>query len=237
MLTGDKQMQQPSSSFLGMALATPNSTKLSQHVQTKPNIRHYCFRTPQASATPSTIIRSVSLPSPDFQSKSHTFEEACANPKFSLNPVEVGFLPKGAWKNEPLPFGFLVVNFFRKRNSQHCKFPFKLYNALVLTDKHPLFFQFVGVRWVTETVFVVDKNIFAKLLGVRSIDGSLFHQQGNFPSHGFVELSFEEATDMAATTGIQPHEVSSLRFLRHNTSEFVRNRQELNLELVKWGAR
>jgi hypothetical protein len=58
------------------------------------------------------------------------------------------------------------------------------------------------VRWVTDCVFLVQKVIFAQLLGVRTIDGSFFHQEGNFPSHGFVELAFPEAQEIARENGI-----------------------------------
>lgn len=43
--------------------------------------------------------------------------------------------------------------------------------------------------WVKDTVFKVDKCVFGRLLGIKSYDGGLFHSQGNFPSHGFRELT------------------------------------------------
>ena len=228
-------MQQPSS-FLGVVLAQPISTASDPTFaitrKTRPSTKHHSVPAPnQHDAKTPHIIRSVSLPPPQILSPSETFEDACSNPRFTVNPSEVGFIPRDAWRDEDIPFGFLVMSFFRKRNSMHCKFPFKLYNALVLTDKHPLFFPYVGVRWVTETVLVVEKNVFAKLLGVRSVDGSLFHQQGNFPSHGFVELPFEEASQIARDNGI---DTENTRFLRHATGDFRRNSQEVNLASIKW---
>jgi hypothetical protein len=40
-------------------------------------------------------------------------------------------------------------------------------------------------------------TIFAKLLDVKIIDGSLFHHQGNFSSHGFIENGILSNMDLA----------------------------------------
>jgi hypothetical protein len=39
----------------------------------------------------------------------------------------------------------------------------------------------------------VDKTVFGRLLKIKAIDGSLSHEQGNFPSEGFVELFESDA--------------------------------------------
>jgi hypothetical protein len=51
----------------------------------------------------------------------------------------------------------------------------------------------IGVRLVTDEVIIVEKFMLARLLGMRSVDGSLFHQQETFPSHRSLELPFQEA--------------------------------------------
>jgi hypothetical protein len=73
------------------------------------------------------------------------------------------------------------------------RFLHKLFNALKISEVRPSLYPFVGVQWVTDTILKVDKARFARLLGTKCIDGALFHQQGNFPSHGFAELRIEEA--------------------------------------------
>jgi hypothetical protein len=163
-----------------------------------------------------------------------TFEEVCADPTLTVNPTQLGFIPSDAWHGEEVPFGVLVVSFFRKRNSMHCKFPFKLVNALLLTEKEPTFFPWVGIRWVTDTVLFVEKLIFAKLLGIRTIDGSFFHQQGNFPSHGFLELSFQEAQEIAFETGLGEVDSTNMRFLKHATGALTRKTTELDIHQLKW---
>lgn len=163
-----------------------------------------------------------------------SFEEACSNQKFTINPKIMGFLPGDAWKDEEVQFWVVVSSFFRKKNSNHCKFAYKLYNALLLTETVPELFPVVGIRWITETVFIVEKNTFAKLLGVRSIDGSLFHQQGNFPSHGFVELSFQESSHVAQEAGMTRTGHANYRFLKHASDGFSRQSGEQDIQNLKW---
>jgi hypothetical protein len=165
---------------------------------------------------------------------SATFEEVCRNPSVTVHPRQLGFIPSSAWPDVALPFGVLVVTFFQKRNSRHCKFPYKIFNALRLTEMRPELFRFVGIRWVTSEIIVVEKFVFAKLLGVRSVDGSLFHQQGNFPSHGFVELSFQEAQEVAAANGEGEVDSHTMRFLRPRSAAFVRDRGEDVIHELGW---
>ena len=248
-----EECHQPRHSFLGAILAAPLASSSEPHFREPKTTHPQCKRThfAQLSTNAETTLpllidktdtsgfqkvgnRMLSLSAPSLLGEPATFEVACSDPHFTINPVSLGFIPRDAWKNDQMPFGMLVMSFFRKRNSMHCKFPFKLYNALRLTDKLPSFFRYVGIRWVTESVFLVDKNVFAKLIGVRTIDGSLFHQQGNFPSHGFVELTFQEALEVAKANGIGEVDYSNVRLLRHATGGFTRHCSEMHLHEIKW---
>lgn len=130
-----------------------------------------------------------------------------------------------------------MATFFRKRNSMHCKFPFKLFNALKLTQNCPEFLPHVGVEWVTDSVFRVHRAAFARLLGVKTIEGGLFHQQGNFPSHGFVELPFDVSDCISREAGLGPADLSQVRFMRHSAGLFVRQSTERDLESCKWNGK
>jgi hypothetical protein len=105
----------------------------------------------------------------------NSFEDACGVWNMKINPKTLKFLPYEAWSSDDILFGVLVSSFFQIRNSMHCKFPFKLCNALLLTNAFPEIFRFIGVRWVTNDILLADSPIFAKLLGVKAVDGSLFH--------------------------------------------------------------
>jgi hypothetical protein len=175
-----------------------------------------------------SILKILSLTEP------RSFEEACASMHLTLHPGQLGLIPREAWPNYAIPFGVLIVTFFQKRNSKHCRFPYKLYNALLIINQCPQFYPFVGIRWVTDEVLIVEKFVFARLLGLRSVDGGLFHQQGNFPSHGFVELSFEEAQRIAAENGVADVDSASIRFMKHRSGAFRRNCAEDVIHRIEW---
>jgi hypothetical protein len=157
-----------------------------------------------------------------------SFEDACTDRSLIVKPVALGFIPLEAWPNEDMTFGSLVDSFFQRRNSKHCTFPFKLVNALALVESAPKLFPVIGIKWFTDTVLLVEGQSFARLLGVRTIDGSLFHQQGNFPTHGFIEISFPEAQQLADERGLEKIDSSNMRFLRHGTGAFTRSNVEFD---------
>lgn len=165
------------------------------------------------------------------------FESMCLNPAVTVNPKRMQFIPASAWTNDKMPFGVLVSTFFRKRNSMHCKFPYKLYNALKMSLLAPEFIPHIGIEWVTDTIFRVNRVVFARLLGVRTVEGGLFHQQGNFPSHGFVELPFDESDQISRKHGYGPADLSQVRFMKHCTGHFVRYSTEHDLEQCKWNGK
>jgi hypothetical protein len=80
---------------------------------------------------------------------------------------------------------------------------------------------------------MVQKMIFAQLLGVRTIDGSFFHQQGNFPSHGFVELAFPDAQVIAYECGIGEVDSTNMRFFKHGSGLFTRGSADLQIQQLK----
>jgi hypothetical protein len=230
--------------FLDSILATPSPTPTpspSTDLRLCPIHRRFSRATipPPRVSSPVNVAssRCISVSNPLLflpRFGPNEFEDACMDPSLTVNPVKLGFIPRGVWRDEPITFGTLVLTFFRKRNSLHCKFPFKLVNALALTEKMIGLFPYVGVRWVTDTVLLVEKLVFAQLLGVRTVDGSFFHQQGNFPSHGFIELAFPEAQVIANENGIGEVDSTNMRFLKHGSGLFTRHSAELQIQQLKW---
>ncbi|OHS93286.1 hypothetical protein TRFO_11901 [Tritrichomonas foetus] len=174
---------------------------------------------------------------PSMMMNSFDFERVATNPMVTINPKKLQFIPADVWQNENISFGVLVATFFRKRNSMHCKFSNKLYNALKISSFFPDFIPIVGIEWVTDSVFRVHRAAFARLLGVRAIEGGLFHQQGNFPSHGFYELSFTESDELSKMYGYGPVDLSQYRFITHSTGLFRRSSTEIDLEKCKWNGK
>ena len=116
------------------------------------------------------------------------FDKAFCKSDEIFDTESIGFIPSDEWKGKQMTFHQIVIDFFRKKNSSKCLFIFKLYNALKLTEHNPEFIQICGISWYHKTCIRVIPAIFAKLLGIKAIDGSLFHKQGNFTTHGFVEV-------------------------------------------------
>jgi hypothetical protein len=153
-----------------------------------------------------------------------------------VNPIKLGLIPRAFWTSGDMTFGRLVESFFQRRNSAHCRFSHKLFDALKLSSTFPELAKHIGVRWVTSTVLQVDKFAFATFLRIKAIDGSLFHQQGNFPSHGFVELSEAEAMGQCPPEAIAGVDYERIRLLRHQDGVFTRNCSSQDIENCRWVA-
>jgi hypothetical protein len=156
---------------------------------------------------------------PDFTESD--FEAFCHNPDVVFNPRELGFLPLH-WPDGARTFGELYARFFKRKNTSRSRFLHKLFNALKIGEIDPRCREFVGVEWVSDDVLRVNKTKFARLLGIKTIDGSLFHRQGNFPSHGFVELTMAEARRMLQPDLLRDVDFDEVRLVRHEPRVFVR---------------
>jgi hypothetical protein len=167
----------------------------------------------------------------------HTYHIALNETAQLISPQTLGFMPSSYWLNTSLSFGALVAKFFHRKNNASCRFPHKLYNALLLVENDPTLFSLVGVKWLTNEVFLVDKFVFGRLLGIASFDGGLFHWQGNFPSHGFIELTPDQIAGIQSA-GFDPSGVDHDRYhvLRHAAGQFTRAVSEEVFEACKWTA-
>jgi hypothetical protein len=152
----------------------------------------------------------------------------------TFNPHHLGFIPGIAWTDSEVRFGDLVTNFFQRKNNANSRFSHKLYNALRITRADPFYFHYIGVAWISTDVLKVDKRIFAQLLGIKSVDGSLFHQQGNFPSHGFVEIGQGEAAQSVSEADLEGVDYERVRLLVHQPHIFVRDATEDDLARCNW---
>lgn len=157
------------------------------------------------------------------------FDDAFENMDLILDPYSIGFIPSDDWKNKRMTFHQIVINFFRKKNSSKCLFIYKLYNALRLSEINPEFTYICGVSWWNKTSIRVFPIIFAKLLGIKAIDGSLFHKQGNFTTHGFIEVEPTLVKKM-----IPNFDFTCERLLCHSNNLFVQGCNEKDLLCCKW---
>jgi hypothetical protein len=171
-------------------------------------------------------------PGPDSNS---AYQSATTDPTRTFAPQMLGFLPTTYWLPGSFSFGDLVSKFFQRKNNVNCRFPQKLFNALLMVKSDSTLWPLVGVQWVTDRVFKVDKLVFGRLLGVVSIDGALFHRQGNFPSHGFAELSTSEVTELKRRMGLDDVDSDRVRLMKHVAGLFARGVAEESIHKCKWG--
>ena len=172
----------------------------------------------------------------DGPSSNTAFKAALADSTFVLHTRKLGFLPSHFWPNDST-FSDIVTRFFQRKNNANCRFPHKLYNALALVEAMETMWNLIGAKWVTYDVFKIDKFIFGRLLGIQSIDGGLFHRQGNFPSHGFAELTVAEVSDMKRRFALADDvDMERVRLLRHPSGGFTRESDEETVNRCRWGS-
>jgi hypothetical protein len=150
----------------------------------------------------------------------------CFDRPLFLNPHLLHFIPSTAWTNGDVAFADLVTDFFQRKNTGNCRFVHKLYNALQITQADQICFQYIGVQWVDEIALKVDGKIFAQLLGIKSVDGGLFHSQGNFKAYGFSELTPAEADVMPPNEMLDGIDYEHVRLLMHRAGQFVQHATE-----------
>jgi hypothetical protein len=158
----------------------------------------------------------------------------CLDRTLIFNPRHFGFIPSALWTTCEVTFGDLVTDFFQRKNNGNCRFVHKLYNALQITRVDALMFPYFGVQWLSNTVMKVDKRAFAQLLGIRSIQGALFHLQGNFPSHGFVEVGQTQALEQLAPEQLQGIDFERVRLVSHQERIFVADATEKTILNCSW---
>lgn len=162
------------------------------------------------------------------------FYAACIDPKLTLNPHKLGFAPASYWPDEEYTFGDIVEDFFRRKNHPNSRFSHKVYNALQISEKVPHLRKFIGLSWLSNTVMRVENNIFGRLIGITSIAGGLFHRQGNFTSHGFIDAPASIVRMDLGPDYIIPSEKDNYRLLIHSMGMVYRGCTEDDIAHCKW---
>ena len=158
-----------------------------------------------------------------------SFNDAIADQNLKLNPVKLGFIPTSFWHDREMTFGQMRADFFRSKNNSNCRFPHKLYDALILSELRPEFVELVGCQWVDDKTIKINRENFARLLGIKSVEGSLFHKQGNFPSHGFVEVD-----PQVVRARFPDFDFGKDRLLTHKDGVFVKGCTEDDITRCRW---
>ena len=110
-----------------------------------------------------------------------------------INPIELNFVPKEQWITNKITVRYVFENFFKARSTKNLRFEHKLWNALSLSKYRPDLIPYLGIFWLSKDLMKVNRDIFGALINVTKPAAALFNSQGSFLTHGFVEVSKEEA--------------------------------------------
>ena len=207
-----------------------NMNAIQPQTQYKTPKRKYTFTIRETRPTKQSKINK-----PQPGSEDAYFDKLIHNPSFTINPKQLNFIPNGYWPDCEIPFGDIVADFFQRKNNPFSRFHMKLYNALRLAEMRPDMKPLVGVEWVSKTVLMVNKVRFARLLGISTINGSLFHKQGNFTTHGFTSPSAQYIMQQIGEKKYDETDLHENVFLYHKNGIFTQNCSELDLLKCKWG--
>ncbi|KAH0786543.1 hypothetical protein GPJ56_009614 [Histomonas meleagridis] len=170
----------------------------------------------------------------DSPCSNEAYNTAKNDPNLTFSAQKLGFLPASYWVKDQTTFDELITKFFQRKNNSNCRFPHKLYNALAIVENNQSMWNLVGVKWITDIIFKVDKYVFGRLLGISSIDGGLFHRQGNFPSHGFVEVPMDTMNEMRDKYDLDDVDLDRIHLIQHRTGLFSRNSSEESITNCRW---
>lgn len=151
-----------------------------------------------------------------------------------IDPVELGFIPRSTWSERSVSLQFLRNSYFARKNNVNRRFEHKLFNALRITQMFPNLYPYVGVLWVSDSVFKVNKTVFAQLLNIKTIDGGLFHKQGNFPRHGFVTVSDPLTLQHVSSMDLQSIDGKDVLLLTHQAQKFSKLSSEEEISQCRW---
>ncbi|OHT11561.1 hypothetical protein TRFO_18916 [Tritrichomonas foetus] len=189
---------------LTSSLSSPNNTSI-QKIQD--SLNNFSDTNVLNIASPRSDESNLNCPLPDIKIQQNliqynvyplpngrdmTFEEAYSNDTLYLMPTALKLLPEKYWESQPktLTFKQLVDDYFKQTRNNNATFMLKLYNLLMITSNVPMLEKAIGIKWVSPRVIEVSRLGLVNIFKVResTVDGAMFHRQGNFSTHQFVEI-------------------------------------------------
>jgi len=144
--------------------------------------------------------------------------------------VELGFIPHSNWTKQVMPLSRLKKIYFQKRKGMARRFDYKLYNALLITKAQPQLYGSIGAIWVSSDVMKIDSEIFANLIGISTVQGGLFHKQGNFPRHGFQHIYKNSCQELIMNPNCADVDDHIVRLFCDKLRRFTRDKEFVVLE-------
>jgi hypothetical protein len=109
--------------------------------------------------------------------------------------------------------------YFTRRSGVGRQFDFKLYNALCITSKFP------DAVWISPNVTKIHAQPFAKMLGIHTVQGGLFHKQGNFSRYGFSHIFKHVTPEFALSPSCEDVDDYNVRLYTDKSNRFFRERE------------
>jgi hypothetical protein len=103
-----------------------------------------------------------------------------------LTPL-AGLFPKGE-----IPIADILESYMKTQTGKKYRFINKLFVALAIVKAHPALKSTLGVEWQSSSVFEVNLEKFAEVIGAKG-SASLLHKVGKFRKNGFEEVENPEA--------------------------------------------
>lgn len=151
-----------------------------------------------------------------------------------IDPAALGFVPTESWTSKAVSMQYLTENYFARKNNVNRRFEHKLWNALRITTAFPNLIKIVGVMWVSHNVIKVYKHVFARLLNINSIEGGLFHKQGNFTRHGFILITEPSARETLSPDVLMDVDFKDVVLITHKQDAFTISSTEDAISGCKW---
>ena len=152
-----------------------------------------------------------------------------------IDPIKLNFLPKELWLSSQISIGSLIQSFFKARSTKTLRFEHKLWNALVLSQNYPELIPILGIFWVSHQLIKVNRDVFGNLINVTKPAAALFNNQGSFLTHGFIEVSKEEAIE----NGLPPEyctdiDESIIRLFKHSIGLLTAKSKKEDVLMCRW---
>lgn len=151
-----------------------------------------------------------------------------------LNPLALDFLPPEKWKDEVIPLSVAIDDFFKARSTKSLRFEFKLWNALQITKLYPELFSEIGIAWISKSFLKVHRDIFGALINVTRPSAALFSSCGAFMTHGFKEITSQEALSEVKPEDLQDVDESLIRIFKHKDAGILRDSSVESINNCRW---
>jgi hypothetical protein len=103
-----------------------------------------------------------------------------------LTPL-AGLFPTGE-----IPIADILEGYLKGKSGKRYRFVNKLFVALAIVKAHPTLKNLLGVQWQSSSVFEVNLEKFAEVIGAKGA-ASLLHKGGKFTKNGFEEVENPKA--------------------------------------------